>query len=377
MKPREDPVANDERSGDDLFEDLDKFFAPIKDVDWDEPGGEQAGTTPQEEHVAVRHEGTGVPAGHEGALPAESATSPAAASRSDALEDAVDERVEPGDDDDESWYDTGVLETVAELSIDDDDDPVFADDTVRIVDDAPPSMTQPMNRPMHRPMIKPVCSTRPASVIPRLPRARRARTTSRRRRNTSPARSGRSATTRPRSRATSRAPRSIPMRGPRERSTRGSTTMRDLPPALICFRISAPRRSKPTSSPISSPNLRTPSWWAPRASAGRAGRSRPRSRWEPTSSGVGRIGRTRRARRVHDRRGPRRGRARLTPRRRDGIRDHRGARRARRARRAVRRDDEAPSAARDLRRPRGRPAGDLGHVLPRRAVDPGDDGARA
>ena len=30
-------MANDERGGDELFEDLDKFFAPIRDVDWDEP----------------------------------------------------------------------------------------------------------------------------------------------------------------------------------------------------------------------------------------------------------------------------------------------------------------------------------------------------
>ena len=27
----------DKRDGDELFEDLDKFFAPIQDVDWDEP----------------------------------------------------------------------------------------------------------------------------------------------------------------------------------------------------------------------------------------------------------------------------------------------------------------------------------------------------
>ena len=27
----------DEKNGDELFEDLDKFFAPIRDVDWDEP----------------------------------------------------------------------------------------------------------------------------------------------------------------------------------------------------------------------------------------------------------------------------------------------------------------------------------------------------
>ena len=30
-------MADDKHDGDDLFEDLDKFFAPIKDVDWDEP----------------------------------------------------------------------------------------------------------------------------------------------------------------------------------------------------------------------------------------------------------------------------------------------------------------------------------------------------
>ena len=31
-------VTGDKRNGDDLFEDLDKFFAPIKDVDWDRTG---------------------------------------------------------------------------------------------------------------------------------------------------------------------------------------------------------------------------------------------------------------------------------------------------------------------------------------------------
>ena len=30
-------MANDKGDGEDLFEDLDKFFAPIRDVDWDEP----------------------------------------------------------------------------------------------------------------------------------------------------------------------------------------------------------------------------------------------------------------------------------------------------------------------------------------------------
>ena len=45
----------DEKNGDELFEDLDKFFAPIRDVDWDEPE-EQAAVTPAEEHVSVRTE---------------------------------------------------------------------------------------------------------------------------------------------------------------------------------------------------------------------------------------------------------------------------------------------------------------------------------
>ena len=40
--------------GDDLFEDLDKFFAPIRDVDWESEESTPAADTPQEEHVAVR-----------------------------------------------------------------------------------------------------------------------------------------------------------------------------------------------------------------------------------------------------------------------------------------------------------------------------------
>ena len=46
-------MADDKRDGDDLFEDLDKFFAPIKDVDWDEPASAGSRETPSEEHVAV------------------------------------------------------------------------------------------------------------------------------------------------------------------------------------------------------------------------------------------------------------------------------------------------------------------------------------
>jgi phosphatidate cytidylyltransferase len=48
-------VANDKGDGEDLFEDLDKFFAPIRDVDWDEPE-EPTERAPQESHVEVRSE---------------------------------------------------------------------------------------------------------------------------------------------------------------------------------------------------------------------------------------------------------------------------------------------------------------------------------
>ncbi len=45
-------MAEDKPGDDDLFEDLDKFFAPIKDVDWDEPA-EPGSRAHEEEHVAV------------------------------------------------------------------------------------------------------------------------------------------------------------------------------------------------------------------------------------------------------------------------------------------------------------------------------------
>jgi hypothetical protein len=82
-------VAGDER-GDELFEDLDKFFAPIRDVDWDEPE-EAPAATPSEEHVAVRTEpGTTV-----------HVPDPAAPADADAA-------------DDDAWYDTGQLEEIDE-----------------------------------------------------------------------------------------------------------------------------------------------------------------------------------------------------------------------------------------------------------------------
>jgi phosphatidate cytidylyltransferase len=45
-------VAGETRNGDELFEDLDKFFAPIQDVDWDEPDAPR-GHPAHEEHVEV------------------------------------------------------------------------------------------------------------------------------------------------------------------------------------------------------------------------------------------------------------------------------------------------------------------------------------
>ena len=50
-------MPDDEHESDDLFEDLDKFFAPIKDVEWDEPEEAAPSTeAPGQEHVTVRGE---------------------------------------------------------------------------------------------------------------------------------------------------------------------------------------------------------------------------------------------------------------------------------------------------------------------------------
>jgi phosphatidate cytidylyltransferase len=91
-------VPDDERESDDLFEDLDKFFAPIKDVEWDEP--EEPGPpadTPDDEHVVVRSGSEAVvnvpPAGGE---------TPGAGPTFDD-----DEEEDSGD-----WYDTASLDPV-------------------------------------------------------------------------------------------------------------------------------------------------------------------------------------------------------------------------------------------------------------------------
>jgi phosphatidate cytidylyltransferase len=108
-------VAGDKRDGDDLFEDLDKFFAPVKDVEWDEPASAGARETPSEEHVAVRpddHVPTPTPAPTE---PDPGPHAPQAAPDADEPED-------------EDWYDTTVLETIEGIGADELDD-----DDVRVV----------------------------------------------------------------------------------------------------------------------------------------------------------------------------------------------------------------------------------------------------
>lgn len=94
-------MADDKPGGEDLFEDLDKFFAPIKDVDWesDEPAAAGA-EPPREEHVEVRP--SEAPPAVPSAEPA--APSPPAGPPADETSE-----------DDESWYDTSVLEPIDDL----------------------------------------------------------------------------------------------------------------------------------------------------------------------------------------------------------------------------------------------------------------------
>jgi phosphatidate cytidylyltransferase len=92
-------VPDDDHESDDLFEDLDKFFAPIKDVEWDEP--EEAAPSaeaPGQEHVTVRGEPEPVVT-----VPPAADETPGGASAASEDEDEEDE----GD-----WYDTASLEPV-------------------------------------------------------------------------------------------------------------------------------------------------------------------------------------------------------------------------------------------------------------------------
>src|SRR5262245_52472891 len=98
-------MPDDERDSEDLFEDLDKFFAPIKDVDWDEPeeGASPAATTDEPEHVTVRSKAEPV------------VTVPSATG--EAVEGEDEEEQEPAvleGEDEGDWYDTASLEPVDE-----------------------------------------------------------------------------------------------------------------------------------------------------------------------------------------------------------------------------------------------------------------------
>jgi hypothetical protein len=109
-------MADDKRDGsDDLFEDLDKFFAPIQDVDWpepDEPASAPASPPPPaEEHVAVHVE------------------PPAPAAPAEQEEEPAEEPVVVATEDDAAWYDTGVLETVDAADDEDVAAGVVPDDT--------------------------------------------------------------------------------------------------------------------------------------------------------------------------------------------------------------------------------------------------------
>jgi phosphatidate cytidylyltransferase len=122
-------VAGDKRNGDDLFEDLDKFFAPIKDVDWEEPASTGTRESPGEEHVSVR------PGSSDDPAPADSAASQAPEHA------AGPEHAEPDDEPDdevadEDWYDTSILETIDGIGADDDEADAAAAEQVVAVGEA-------------------------------------------------------------------------------------------------------------------------------------------------------------------------------------------------------------------------------------------------
>jgi phosphatidate cytidylyltransferase len=126
-------VAGNERDGDDLFEDLDKFFAPIKDVEWEEPASAGARETPSEEHVSVRADEPGPPA------------APAPPSTEVVAEGPTEEPLEGDEIDDEDWYDTTVLETIEGIGVDEEiDDEIDggADDAAGAAGPAPDETDQ-------------------------------------------------------------------------------------------------------------------------------------------------------------------------------------------------------------------------------------------
>jgi phosphatidate cytidylyltransferase len=98
----------DERESDDLFEDLDKFFAPIKDVEWEEPEEPAGAETADEEHVTVRPEPepvVTVPHDDE-----DEELAPVQAELDD--DEELTSSPDATDDEDDSWYDTAALDPV-------------------------------------------------------------------------------------------------------------------------------------------------------------------------------------------------------------------------------------------------------------------------
>ena len=119
-------MADDKRDGDDLFEDLDKFFAPIKDVDWDEPASAGARETPSEEHVAVR-------APDPAPLVTGSRTPEPSEDDPTVLDEPAPVSASAEDDDDEEWYNTPVLDTIEGIGTDEPDDAPQLDTTTEVV----------------------------------------------------------------------------------------------------------------------------------------------------------------------------------------------------------------------------------------------------
>ncbi len=109
----------DKHDGEDLFEDLDKFFAPIRDIDFDEPDEAAGPVEPREEHVDI--------VGHEPSAPTPEPSGDAAI---------------PGDDD--AWYETTVLDVEGGLG----DEPLEEGETVDEVEvevSARPSDIEPVD----------------------------------------------------------------------------------------------------------------------------------------------------------------------------------------------------------------------------------------
>ena len=104
-------MPND-KGDDELFEDLDKFFAPIRDVDWDEPD-DATTQAPQETHVEVRAEPAAPAPEPTGELPVV----------------AAPEEPDAGD----AWYDSGALAPIDELL--GESEPADVDDDVVLVVD--------------------------------------------------------------------------------------------------------------------------------------------------------------------------------------------------------------------------------------------------